>query len=419
MTTQALTHLTSFLREHVPQQYIAFCNDRLSLHMYAALSGLSPRMRPKNGNEQAVQNMTSRESTVSELTRIWQDLLGVEPISPDQNYFDLGGDSILAVQLFAQIEKVFQVKLPVATLFEAPTIEALAQILEREATTSGWSPLVPIQPNGSRPPFFCFHGAGGNVLIYRELAKHLGPDQPFYGLQSQGLDGTCAPLTKIEDMAALYVKELRRVQPHGPYFLGGYCGGGTIAYEAAQQLRGKGEQIALLALFDTSNWSKIQPPSLLPNSYYALQRFIFHAANFFKLDSEGKREFFREKRETLRTRIPVWRGMLAARFSGAASPESRILSEIWRANDQACWNYVPKPYPGVVTDFRPIRQYRLFNKPDAKWDRLAQAGQQVVVLPVYPAGMILEPFVKHLADALKKSMDDAIRRNQALQVTGA
>src|SRR2546429_7599070 len=117
------------------------------------------------------------DDTTAQLTRIWQELLGVEPIGIDQNYFDLGGDSILAVQLFAQIEKVFQIKLPVATLFEAPTIEALAQILQREAPASGWSPLVAIQPNGSRPPFFCFHGAGGNVLIYRELARYLGPDQ--------------------------------------------------------------------------------------------------------------------------------------------------------------------------------------------------------------------------------------------------
>ena len=418
MTTQALTHLTSILRTHVPHQYIAFCNDKLSLHMYSALCGLNQHMPPQNGDASAVQTATSEETTVAELTSIWQELLGVEPISSDQNYFDLGGDSILAVQLFAQIEKVFQIKLPVATLFEAPTIEALAQILQREAAASGWSPLVAIQPNGSRPPFFCFHGAGGNVLIYRELARYLGSDQPFYGLQSQGLDGTCVPLTKIEDMATLYVKEIRRAQPHGPYFLGGYCGGGTIAFEAAQQLRAKGEQIALLALFDTSNWSKIHPPSLPANALYALQRFIFHAANFFKLDSDGKIKFFREKRETLRNRIPVWRGMLAARFSGTASPESRILSEIWRANDRACWDYEPKPYSGAVTDFRPIKQYRLFNKPGAKWDQLAQGGQQIIVLPVYPAGMILEPFVKHLAVALRKSMDEAMR-NEALQVTGA
>src|SRR5580698_8234392 len=192
-----------------------------------------------------------------QLTRIWQDLLGIEPITPDQNYFDLGGDSSLAVHLFVQIEKVFNVKLPIFTLFEAPTIAELAAVLRRDAAPDGWSPLVAIQPIGSRPPFFCMHGAGGNVLIYRELSKLLGDDQPFYGLQAQGLDGNAPPLTKIEDMAALYVKEIRRVQPRGPYFLGGYCLGGTIAYEVAQQLRAQGQEVALLALLDTTDWSKI------------------------------------------------------------------------------------------------------------------------------------------------------------------
>src|SRR5438876_460508 len=125
------------------------------------------------------------DDTTAQLTRIWQELLGVEPIGIDQNYFDLGGDSILAVQLFAHIQKVFQIKLPVATLFEAPTIEELARILRREtAPASGWSPLVAIQPAGSRPPFFCVHGAGGNVLLYRDLFRHLGSDQPFYCFQS-------------------------------------------------------------------------------------------------------------------------------------------------------------------------------------------------------------------------------------------
>src|SRR5947207_14848998 len=111
------------------------------------------------------------DDTTVQLTRIWQELLGVEPIGANQNYFDLGGDSILAVQLFAHIEKVFQIKLPVATLFEAPTIEELARIIRREtAPASGWSPVVAIQPAGCRPPFFCVHGAGWNVWLHRALS---------------------------------------------------------------------------------------------------------------------------------------------------------------------------------------------------------------------------------------------------------
>jgi phthiocerol/phenolphthiocerol synthesis type-I polyketide synthase E len=354
-----------------------------------------------------------QDATTRELVRIWQQLLGVGSVGIDQNYFDLGGDSVLAVHLFAEIEKVFKVKLPLATLFEAPTIQELGGILRSEAPSTGWSPLVTIQNSGSRPPFFCVHGAGGNVLIYRELSENLGSDQPFYGLQSQGLDGSCPPLTRIEDMAALYVKAIRRQQPHGPYLLGGYCGGGLIAFEIAQQLGSDGEEVALLALLDTMNFSKIPPFSVWSRADYSCERVWFHAANFMRLDFKGKTSFFREKIQVLRNRLPVWSGMLLGKFeknSKASNSGSRILGNIWLANDLACQKYVPKPFAGVVTDFRPLKQYRAFDKPDTKWDRLALQGQTVVVLPVYPAGMLLEPFVKHLAVALRKAIDGAIRK---------
>jgi phthiocerol/phenolphthiocerol synthesis type-I polyketide synthase E len=350
------------------------------------------------------------DATSRELSRIWCELLGLETIALDQNFFDLGGDSSLAVRMFSQIEELFGAKLPLATLYEAPTIEELARIVRGEVSSSGWSPLVTIQPLGSRPPIFCMHGAGGTVLIYRDLSQHLGLDQPFYGLQSQGLDGDRPPLTTIEEMAALYVKEIRKTQRHGPYFLAGYCGGGTIAYEVAQQLQEGGEQVAFLALFDTMNWSKI-PITLRNRSIYTFQRLVFHAASFLSLDLGNQSKFLREKIKILRSRIPVWRGMLQAKFGkdarGAAST-SLALGRIWQTNDSACWQYVPKPYAGVITDFRPAQQYRIFDKPELKWNGLAQGGQEVTVLPVNPASMLVEPFVEHLAGALRQSMDAAI-----------
>ena len=370
----------------------------------SASAGMETPATSQNGND-----------TAERLTRIWQQILGVDSISPEQNYFDLGGDSSLAVQMFAQIEEVFKIKLPLATLYEAPTIEELARILRGETTASGWSPLVAIQLAGSRPPFFCMHGAGGTVLMYRDLARHLGDDQPFYGLQSQGLDGSCPPLTKVEEMAALYAKEIRRVQPQGPYFLGGYCMGGTVAFEVAQQLQAAGEPVALLAMFDTMNWHKI-PLTIWSKSSHATQRLFFHAASFFSVDSEGKREFLKEKLDTLRSRIPVWRGMLLSRFSKISrntGSDSLVLGQIWQANDRASWSYIPKPYPGKVTDIRPAKQYRVFSKPDLKWDRLAQGGQEVIVLRVNPAMMLVEPFVEHLAVALRRSIDAAMRHCDA------
>jgi phthiocerol/phenolphthiocerol synthesis type-I polyketide synthase E len=380
-----------------------------------ASSTITREMAPTQGKSMSGTASTG-DDTARQLTRIWQELLGVDAIGLDQNYFDLGGDSSAAVRLFAQIERIFNVKLPLATLFEAPTIEELAQVLRRESSPSGWSPLVVIQPEGSRPPFFCMHGAGGTVLIYRDLARCLGPNQPFYGLQAAGLDGVQPPLTRVEDMATLYVKEIRRTQAHGPYFLGGYCMGGTVAFEAAQQLRAQGEQVALLALFDTMDWSKIPIPSFLGRGYQSLQRLGFHTANFFRLDGRGKVQFFREKVKTLRSRIPVWRGMLLAEFGGdphAGTSGSVTLAKVWQTNDRACVTYVPRPYRGLITDYRPLKQYRAFDRPDAKWDKLAEGGIDVVVVPAYPAGMLVQPFVQHLALALQKSMDEAISRSGA------
>ena len=358
----------------------------------------------------------TRDETINQLTRIWQDLLGIPSIAPDQDYFDLGGDSPLAVQLFARIEKTFNVKLPLATLFEAPTIEGLAEVLRRDVPAPGWSPLVAIQTEGSRPSFFCIHPHRGNVLLYRDLSRHLGTDQPFYGLQGWGLDGSCAPLASIEELAALYIKEIRRIQPHGPYFLGGYCMGGTVAYEIAQQLQARGEQIALLAMIDTMNWAGTRPPSVWVKALYTAERLLFHTANFLSLDSAHKTGFLREKAKLLRSRFAVWLNSLAARLyqnSHSNSADPRVLGQIWDANFRACLEYTPRPYAGAVVDIRPARQFRGYDKPELKWDRLAQGGQETLVLPVNPLAIVTEPFVKHLAVALRKSIDGAMLRSEA------
>ncbi len=346
----------------------------------------------------------------SGLQRIWEQVLGNKVASVRDNFFDSGGHSLLAVRMFALIEKDFDVRLPLATLYDAPTIEGIARILQGEVASSGWSSLVSIHPSGSRPPLFCFHGAGGNVLLYRKLSHYLGVDQPFYGLQAQGLDGSSPLLTTIEEMAARYVKEIRSVQPHGPYFLGGYCLGGSIAYEAAQQLRAQGEEVALLALFDTLNWHKVRL-NIWSKSAVRLQRLIFHAAVLFELNPQGKREFLKAKLDELRNRIPVWKAILRTKFNRrplAVGGSDYLLGQVWLTNHQASRNYVPQAYAGTVTDFRPSRQYRVLNKPGLKWDQLAKGGQQVQIIPAYPAVMLVEPYVKDLADRLTKCIDDII-----------
>jgi phthiocerol/phenolphthiocerol synthesis type-I polyketide synthase E len=363
-----------------------------------------------------VQVAVAEDATTRQLARIWQELLGIESVGPDQNYFDLGGDSPLAVHLFSRIEKEFKVKLPLATLFEAPTIEELAQVVRRKAATSGWSPLVAIQPAGSRPNFFCIHGAGGNVLIYRELSKHLGTDQPFHGLQSQGLDGKQPLLTRVEEMAALYANEIQGVQPHGPYFLGGYCMGGTVAFEVAQQLIARGERVAMLALFDTIDWSKVDVDAKWVRFSYQIQRVWFHLRNFLLLNWSDQTKFFAEKWKVLKSRTVVWRGSLLGSMmkdGQSNQSESWLLAQIWNNNDRSASHYVPRALDCFIVDIRPLKQYSVFDRPDVHWDQLALKGVEVIDLPVYPAGMLIEPFVKHLAEALEKSIGEAHRTNSS------
>src|SRR5262249_31022115 len=141
------------------------------------------------------------------LLDIWISEFGREDIGTNNDYFDLGGDSLLAIRILKKIESEFEVRMPLSTLLHAPTVELLAEQIQRDGLSDAqpsetWSSLVAVQPKGSRPPFFCVHGAGGNVIYYVDLARHLGVDQPFYGLQSQGLDGKTPFLTSIEEMAA-------------------------------------------------------------------------------------------------------------------------------------------------------------------------------------------------------------------------
>jgi acyl carrier protein len=162
------------------------------------------------------------------LAGIWAEVLGVERVGVHDNFFDLGGHSLLAVKLMARIGQQFGKKLPLSTLVEGPTIEQLATVLN-QSTEKMWSSLVAIQPNGTKLPFFCVPGIGGNVTDFYELALQLGNEQPFYGLQAVGLDGKSKPYTNIEDMATHYIKEMQTVQPQGSYLLGGHSFGALVA----------------------------------------------------------------------------------------------------------------------------------------------------------------------------------------------
>jgi len=196
------------------------------------------------------EHVPPRDALEEQLARIWRDVLGVEQVGVTDDFFALGGHSLLAVRLFSAIERVLGKRLPLFSLFQAPTVAHLAGLLREEHWAPRWTSLVPIRMTGTRPPFFFVSYAGGSAIKYGKLAQLLGPDQPFYGFQEVGLDTEDQPHRSIEAMAAHYIREMRAMQPHGPYYLGGHCFGGLVAFEMGLQLREQGEEVALLALVE-------------------------------------------------------------------------------------------------------------------------------------------------------------------------
>ncbi|HEX7241899.1 MAG TPA: amino acid adenylation domain-containing protein, partial [Longimicrobiaceae bacterium] len=196
--------------------------------------------------------LAPRDALEARLAALWEELLDASPIGVRDDFFALGGHSLLAVRLLARVEQLTGTQLPVAALFAAPTVEGMAAALRGGEAREGSSTRVPIRTEGAARPLFFVHAAGGNVLGYAELARHLGPGQPFHAFRSWGLEAGEVPHGTVEEMAAEYLAELRAVQPEGPYRLGGWSMGGVVAFEMARQAEAAGDAVELLVLVDPS-----------------------------------------------------------------------------------------------------------------------------------------------------------------------
>lgn len=366
-----------------------------------------PPVAAANLNQGTAMRIAPKNTIEAKIARLWTEVLQIEPVSVTANFFDLGGQSLHAVSLFTKIEQEFGVKLPLAILLKHPTVEQLAKALENGEQQVTWSSLVPIQPEGDRPPLFLVHGAGGNVLLFRTLAEKLSPDYPVYGLQSKGLDGKSEPLHSIEDMAANYLREVRTVRPHGPYYLGGYCLGGTIAYEMAQRLQEEGETVALLAMLDTYNYSRALRVRF---SSFIAQKIRFHLANLSELRLVHLVKYLKEKArqalsgELVNLRSSVPRGMDESTGRATCGVELSIQA----INDQAAENYVPRPYPGNVTIIKPRVNYKFYPDPDMGFGDLIVGHIDMIEVGTNPHAMLLEPHVEILAREIKRRIEESL-----------
>ena len=198
---------------------------------------------------QSVERRAESSTHTEMLMGLWRRILQTAAVTPESNFFDLGGDSLMAVNLFLEIERETGRNLPITTIYDAPTVGELSALLEQSAAPE-FSPLVLLKEGDASPPLFIVHGVGGTVIEFAALGKQIDTRGPVYALQAQGLDGAQPPLESIPDMAALYCHAIREKQPAGPYLLCGYSFGGLVAVEMAKILKRDGGEIALLLLID-------------------------------------------------------------------------------------------------------------------------------------------------------------------------
>ncbi len=325
----------------------------------------------------------ARDLLEYQMGKIWMQVLGSDIIGVRDNFFEVGGTSLLALRLFLEIEAVFKIKLPLITLIEASTIEKLTAILRNEGLSANWSSLVPIQEAGRKLPFFGIHGGLAHVLFYYPLARLLGPDQPFYALQPQGLDGASLPQRRVEEMAARYVKEIRRIQAKGPYCLGGRSFGGVVAFEMARQLHQLGQEVAFVGLFDT----------YFPSSRARRVRegIRYHGRQFiYSKDKLGYLQRVRRRR-------------MQRQVGSDMPPEVQAL---WRACGEAGRKYRPRFYAGRVTLFTAKEPDRLRSLGQSEaWRRCAGGGLDIREIPGTHGSMFDESHLSVLAEELQECLD--------------
>ena len=412
---------------------------------------------------------TPKDRLESQLLELWEKLFDRRPLGMTVDFFELGGSSLQAVQLFSEIEAMFGKNLPIATLFSASRLIDLANVIRKEGWLAPWSSLVPIRLEGTKPPLFYVHAGGGNLLIYRDSALRLGTEQPVYGLQPRGLDGILEPLRTVEEMASHYLALITKIQPSGPYYLAGLSSGGTVALEMAQRLGARGQEVALLAMFDTTGPQGYLPLPLLKRvcsvlGWYARDRFqeflqflrkCFRAAKNFDVrsvwrlalehagiaikrlgpdqqkqrekaqDVLGKRlQIFRSERTAgigkfidtglifllKNSSKPFFAGILA---EGVAYPANEGGTErlrwIQEISDQASRTYAPKSYSGKIIYFQAID-----SPPGVRpallggWAEMAIGGIELYRIPGDHTSIMKSPqLAQQLQNCLERAQSDS------------
>jgi amino acid adenylation domain-containing protein len=352
------------------------------------------------------------------LAETWCAVFGLSQAGIRDNFFELGGDSLLALRLCIQIEKALGIRIPLASLYKTPTIEGLAIELENTVADAYRTEPVPVQPHGSKLPVFFMPSMVGEVMYFRQLASHLGGDQPVYGVQMLCGDGTTQPLDSMQAIAARCVKDVQSIQPEGPYTLTGYSFGGMLAFEVAQQLLAMGQQIRLLALIDigvdeigfggSRSRLRVLWRFLRNLPYWFIEDLLKSGPAGILAAIRRKARAVRSGRRSILDFSPTTGQRLHLEdlfdIGEAATPYRRMME----ANLRALREYIPKVYPGRVTLLR-ARARPLFEASefDLGWGGWVKGGVVVRTIPGNHETLMKEPFVQNLAARLKAALSEA------------
>ncbi len=347
-----------------------------------------------------------RDSIESRLVEIWESVLDIHTVGIKENFFELGGHSLIVAKLLRRIEDAFEKKLSMAVIFEAPTVEQQASVLRNGSALKWPSALVPIQPAGFRPPFFCFGSGAGP--IFRPLARRLGSEQPLIGVDPTLLKESQIPESyRMEDIAACLAKQMRELQPEGPYYLGGICGGGLMAYATASYLLAQGQQVATLALFEPhpSYYDYYVEHSIGFRLGWLSRRVKFHFENLQRLETKDARVYMRDHiRERSKVFFTTLNRLLQKTVSDLRpSMHNGRLENIRDILGRAYRAYRPQPFPGQVALFQAT-----YREPGGDWERQywTELATKIAIheVPGYSNWIVrffLEPNVEILASRLQ------------------
>ncbi len=345
-----------------------------------------------------------RDELELQLVQIWEQALEIQPIGIRDNFFDLGGHSLIALQVFAKIEQKWQKRLSWGILFASSTIAEIAEIIRQERVATTWSPLVLLKAGKSQPPLFCIHALGGTLFSYYDLVRRCGEDRPIYGLQSLGIDGEQQPLDRVEDMADYFIQAIQAIQPQGPYLLVGYSFGGIVAFEMARQLTELGERVDFLGIID------IRSPTVAQDRMSLKKWSIFHLKRLKSLNFTEQIAYFIDKilfRISIKTKGDAagYKEVMTRKLSTFEMFKPELLN-VLEANLQAIKHYLPQVYSGTATLFWCEYQSLYIDRyPDLGWGQLVTGGVESIDIPGEHLSLLAEPHVRVLAEKLQLCLD--------------